>query len=220
MNSTFSLPSTRLAGLLCSRLCHDLISPVSVLTTALSVLDDPASHDMHDDALDLIRTGVKQAAQHLDFARMAFGSSGFDDKPIDVSEIRTLTHFALDSRNITLNWACKESSLPVKMVRLLLNLCLISTTALARGGAVDLTTQKPHNNMAEMMLDLSGPKPALPPSVSEALQGRTGDDVSDGKMIQAYYTWLMLHEAGFQIQFYDKENTLKLHITQQGNTQG
>ena len=52
--ATVTLDSLDLAALLCSRVCHDVISPVGAIVNGLEVLeeDDPA---MKDFALDLIR---------------------------------------------------------------------------------------------------------------------------------------------------------------------
>ena len=43
------------AMLLCSRICHDLISPVGAVNNGLEILDDVTTAEMRDDALNLIR---------------------------------------------------------------------------------------------------------------------------------------------------------------------
>ena len=75
-HSDSELSAEQLTALMCARLCHDLVSPVSALGAALSVLDDEDSSDMHDDAMELVRESSRQAQAKLEFARLAFGAGG------------------------------------------------------------------------------------------------------------------------------------------------
>src|SRR5258708_33501082 len=65
-----------LAALLCSRVCHDLISPVGAIVNGLEVLDDNPKPEDRDFALDLIRKSAKTASARLQFCRLAFGAAG------------------------------------------------------------------------------------------------------------------------------------------------
>ena len=65
-----------LAALLCSRVCHDLISPVGAIVNGLEVLDDDPKPDDREFALDLIRKSAKTASARLQFCRLAFGAAG------------------------------------------------------------------------------------------------------------------------------------------------
>src|SRR5436189_5861309 len=65
-----------LAALLCSRVCHDLISPVGLIVNGLEVLDDNPKPEDRDFALDLIRKSAKTASARLQFCRLAFGAAG------------------------------------------------------------------------------------------------------------------------------------------------
>jgi hypothetical protein len=51
-----------LAALLCSRVCHDLISPVGAIVNGLEVLDDNPKPEDREFALDLIRKSVGAVA--------------------------------------------------------------------------------------------------------------------------------------------------------------
>jgi len=67
-----------LAALLCSRVCHDLISPVGAIVNGLEVLDDNPKPEDREFALDLIRKSAKTASARLQFCRLAFGAA---DRP-------------------------------------------------------------------------------------------------------------------------------------------
>ncbi|WP_438802514.1 hypothetical protein, partial [Klebsiella aerogenes] len=51
-----------LAALLCSRVCHDLISPVGAIVNGLEVLDDAKNADDREFALELIRKSARSAS--------------------------------------------------------------------------------------------------------------------------------------------------------------
>src|SRR4030081_240318 len=68
--------SLELAALLCSRVCHDLISPVRAIVTGPVPLGDNPKPEDRDFALDLIRKSAKTASARLQFCRLAFGAAG------------------------------------------------------------------------------------------------------------------------------------------------
>ena len=84
--TAISLDPLDLAALLCSRVCHDVISPVGAIVNALEVLeeDDPS---MREFALELIKKSARNASSRLQFARLAFG--GLAHKPWRVAEAET-----------------------------------------------------------------------------------------------------------------------------------
>ena len=59
--TVIKLTPSSLAALLCSRICHDLISPVGALGTGIEILNDDSNTDMHDDAIDLIKKLLAQS---------------------------------------------------------------------------------------------------------------------------------------------------------------
>src|SRR5438270_3722375 len=79
-----------LAALLCSRVCHDLISPVGAIVNGLEVLDDNPKPDDRDFALDLIRKSAKTASARLQFCRLAFGAAGSAGAQIDLGDAQTM----------------------------------------------------------------------------------------------------------------------------------
>ena len=64
-----------LAALLCSRVCHDIISPVGAIANGLELMDDPDTDAaMKATALDMVRSSAKTATAKLKFCRIAFGA--------------------------------------------------------------------------------------------------------------------------------------------------
>jgi hypothetical protein len=79
-----------LAALLCSRVCHDLISPVGAIVNGLEVLDDNPKPEDREFALELIRKSAKTASARLQFCRLAFGAAGSAGAQIDLGDAQTM----------------------------------------------------------------------------------------------------------------------------------
>ena len=71
-----SLTPLDLAALLCSRVCHDVISPVGAIINGLEVLDGEEDEEMRTVAMELIKKSAMSASARLQFCRLAFGAAG------------------------------------------------------------------------------------------------------------------------------------------------
>ena len=77
-----------LAALLCSRVCHDLISPVGAIVNGLEVLEEEKDEETKTFALDLIKKSASTASAKLQFCRIAFGAAGSAGAQIDSRRCR------------------------------------------------------------------------------------------------------------------------------------
>jgi histidine phosphotransferase ChpT len=84
--TVFALDSLDLAALLCSRVCHDVISPVGAIVNGLEVLEDEKDAEMRGFALDLIKKSARTASARLQFCRLAFGAAGSAGASIDTGD--------------------------------------------------------------------------------------------------------------------------------------
>src|SRR5580692_8192074 len=71
--TTLALEPMDLAALLCSRVCHDVISPVGAIVNGLEVLEDEDDPAMREVAIELIKKSANSASARLQFCRLAFG---------------------------------------------------------------------------------------------------------------------------------------------------
>ena len=110
-----------LAALLCSRVCHDVISPVGAIVNGLEVLEED-DLDMRDFALDLIRKSADQASARLQFARLAFGAAGSAGASIDLGDAEAVARGMFADDKIALTWSRPRALFPKNKVKLLLNL--------------------------------------------------------------------------------------------------
>src|SRR4051812_27822118 len=86
MSAPIVLESLDLAALLCSRVCHDLISPVGAIVNGLEVLEEENDEETKTFALDLIKRSARTASAKLQFCRLAFGAAGSPGVQIDVGD--------------------------------------------------------------------------------------------------------------------------------------
>jgi histidine phosphotransferase ChpT len=99
-----------LAALMCSRLCHDLISPVGAIANGFEVLDEEQDQAMRDMALDIIRSNGRKASARLQFARLAFGAMGGGGDQVPLDEARRLTAGLYEGEKVAVRWACRRNT--------------------------------------------------------------------------------------------------------------
>ncbi len=128
-----------LASLLCSRLCHDMLSPVGALTNGLELLADEKDGDMRGRIVELLEQSAKASADKLKFFRLAFGAAGGFGESVPVAEARSLIEaLAGNGGRTEVRWALAGDALPKAAIKALLNLAHIGMEALVRGGTLDI----------------------------------------------------------------------------------
>ncbi|WP_109357052.1 histidine phosphotransferase family protein [Sphingorhabdus sp. EL138] len=160
-----------LAALLCSKLCHDLLSPVGAINNGLELLEDETDPEMRDRCLDLLADSARASADKLKYFRLAFGAAGGFGDDVDPAEAKQLVESLVgDQGKITLGWAVQSGTLPKKAIKILLNLALIAREALVRGGQLDVGAEQGDNGI-EVVVRAEGPKIALDDGIRAALEG-------------------------------------------------
>lgn len=168
-------PAADLAALLCSRLCHDLLSPVGALTNGLELLADEKDGDMRARIVELLEQSAKTSADKLKFFRLAFGAAGGFGEDVPVDEARAVIDALVGNNGrIEARWALAGNTLPKPAVKVLLNLALIGIEALVRGGTLDIGAEKGASE-TEIVIRAAGPRIAFDPLIGKALDGSLGE---------------------------------------------
>lgn len=194
MSTPPKLTPSSLAALLCARICHDLVSPVGALGTAIEILDDDSNADMHDDALDLIKSSSRRAAAKLKFLRLAFGAGGSAPGVVGAEEITSLVSDMFADAKAAVAFDFHEDGVEKVRARVLLNLTMLGVQAVPRGGEVRIVTTD-----ESIAIISKGPRAKLDETVERALLGRSPDHGFDGRSIQPFYTSMIAREAGGQV---------------------
>ncbi len=196
-NPNLTLTGPDLAALLCSRVCHDVISPVGAINNGLELLDEGGADA---DAMDLIRTSALNASVRLKFARLAFGASGSVGASIDTGEAeRAAKDFAAAEKKTEVNWIGPRAIIAKNRVKLLLNLFLVAYGAIPRGGNIDVTLENPEFD-AKFTITVKGRLMRVPPKFAEICSG-TLEEAIDAHSIQPYYTVLLADESGMELSY-------------------
>ncbi|MBV1688607.1 histidine phosphotransferase [Novosphingobium sp. G106] len=163
--------SLELASLLCSRLCHDMLSPVGALTNGLELLADERDPEMRKRCFELLEQSARISADKLKFFRLAFGAAGGFGEMIPVAEARQLVDALVGNNGrIEVNWALANDALPKPAVKTLLNLALIAIESLVRGGTLDIGAEL-REGVSEIVVRAAGARIAFDKDIGRALDG-------------------------------------------------
>ena len=160
-----------LASLLCSRLCHDLLSPVGAMSNGLELLAEERDPEMRKRCMELLEQSARTSADKLKFFRLAFGGATGFNYQVAVEEPRALIDaLVAGNERITLNWALGVDELPKPAVKVLLNLSHLGIDALVRGGTLDIGAES-RAGASEIVVRAAGPKIAFDAHIGMALDG-------------------------------------------------
>ncbi|ACM27439.1 histidine phosphotransferase [Agrobacterium rhizogenes] len=211
-NPNLTLTGPDLAALLCSRVCHDVISPVGAINNGLELLDEGGADA---DAMDLIRTSALNASVRLKFARLAFGASGSVGASIDTGEAeRAAKDFAAAEKKAEVSWTGPRAIIPKNRVKLLLNLFLVAYGSIPRGGNIDVVLENPDLD-AKFTITTKGRLMRVPPKFAEICSG-TLEEAVDAHSIQPYYTVLLADESGMELSYKATPEELTFIATMRG----
>jgi histidine phosphotransferase ChpT len=193
-----TLDALDLAALLCSRVCHDVISPVGAIVNGLEVLDEEKDESMREFAQDLIRKSARQASARLQFARIAFGAAGSAGSAIDTGDAEQVARGFIQDDKTKLEWQGPRLLMPKNKVKLLLNLLVVATTTIPRGGQLTSTIEGDADT-ARFQIKAKGINARIAPHLQGLLAGEPESGTVDAHGIQPFYTGLIARAAGMSV---------------------
>jgi histidine phosphotransferase ChpT len=202
--------AVELASLLCSRLCHDLLSPVGALNNGIELLADEQDPEMRERCLELLAESARASANKLKFFRLAFGAGGGFGDEIDTREAKTALEgiYGADKR-IELGWMVSDDKLPKGSVKLLLNLAMIAGDALVRGGRLDVGAER-RGGALELVIRAEGPRILLDPKLRETIAKGHSDGEVEPRAAGAWLAHALAAEAKGSIQLSDPSDEVLL----------
>lgn len=184
------------ASLLCSRLCHDLLSPVGALNNGLELLADETDPAMRDRCMELLAESARTSANKLKFFRLAFGAAGGFGEAVDPREAKgAIEGLLADNKRTMLGWMVDLDTMPKPAVKVLLNLAMIANEALVRGGTLDVGAEE-NAGQLEIVVKIEGPRIILDPALRQMLTDGNGDDAVAARTAAAFLVHTLAQEAG------------------------
>jgi histidine phosphotransferase ChpT len=204
------MKSHEFASLLCSRLCHDLLSPVGALNNGIELLSDEHDPEMRARCLELLADSARASANKLKFFRLAFGAAGGFADEVDTREARVAIEglFGGDGR-IQLGWMVDEPTMSKSALKVLLNLVLITGDALVRGGRLDVGAEK-HDGGLDIVIRAEGPRIVLDPELKNVLVGESSEASVAPRAAAAWLAHCLVQEGGGEIQVMDGDEGMLL----------
>lgn len=196
------------ASLLCSRLCHDLLSPVGALNNGLELMADETDPDMRQRCFELLEQSARTSANKLKFFRLAFGSAGGYGDVVTSQEARSAIEGIINERT-TLGWMVESPELPKGAVKVLLNLSLVAVDAMVRGGQLDIGAERSQNGI-EIVVRGAGDKIVIDPDIKRALEGALTDNEVTARTVAATMTNRITTQGGGQVMVSSEPNLLML----------
>jgi len=181
--------------LVCSRLCHDLISPIGAVGNGLELMAEEADQELLDDARRLVEDSSRRAAALLQLYRSAYGNAG-NQPAFGVNEAVKLAKEAFDSNRLSLAASAPAGvEWPVGYGKLVLNAILTASEWLPRGGTLTLTVE----NAAGFQVAAVGQQAACPKDVERLIRlDRAGIEVS-AHNIQPYLTGFIAARQNYRL---------------------
>jgi histidine phosphotransferase ChpT len=196
--------SIEFASLLCSRLCHDLLSPVGAMNNGLELLADEEDPDMRARVMELLADSARASSDRLKFFRLAFGSGGGFGEELDANEVRAAVEgLVRGNARITLGWLVETSTIPKTGAKILLNLAMIAFDALVRGGRLDVGFEN-----GEVVVRAEGARIVLDAEIRSVLAAGQGGVSS--RTSAAWLTRKLAEGAGGRITLADGEEGVLL----------
>ncbi|MCO5133026.1 MAG: histidine phosphotransferase family protein [Phyllobacteriaceae bacterium] len=187
-----------LAALLCSRVCHDIISPVGAIANGLELLDDDSDADTKEIAMGLIRSSATNASSKLQFARIAFGAAGSAGADIDTGDAQAVAQgYFANEKKTDLEWSGERALMRKNKVKLLLNLLLVALHAIPRGGKISASFEDP-NGTPSFKVVASGTNARVPPVFLDLLNG-SHEEPLDAHGVQPLYTLKLAASEGMAV---------------------
>ncbi|MEG8013807.1 MULTISPECIES: histidine phosphotransferase family protein [unclassified Sphingomonas] len=193
------------ASLLCSRLCHDLLSPIGALNNGLELLADETDPAMRARCMELLADSARVSASKLKFFRLAFGAAGGFGEEVATREARAAIEGLIgENKRIELDWVVEVPTMPKAAIKVLLNLVLIASESLVRGGRMEIGGEDNAGHL-EIVVKVEGARLVLDPEIRRTLIEGQGSDEVTPRAAAAYMVHALVTESGGSMQVFEPD---------------
>ncbi len=198
-----------LAGLLCSRICHDLVSPVGAIGNGIEVLAEERDPEMREQAIALIADSAERASYKLQYLRLALGATGGAGARLALDEAGTIARAWFGHGRHTLDWRITLHDADRRIGRLLLCLILVAEESLPRGGRIAATMTEDDAGVT-IRLIMQGTGARLPAEWDVDSVLAQGFDALSPRGAQVCYAALLGRALGAEMQSRVTEDEIEI----------
>jgi histidine phosphotransferase ChpT len=163
----------RALELACSKLCHDVISPIGAVNNGLELLEEEEDAALKEEATGLAQRSAKRASILLQVYRSAFGNAG-NQQTFGPREAVALAQEFLVTGKAQLNAPDlpESSTIPAGYGKLALNLIILAADSLPRGGTIKFQVRSPQLGQGAIEIDCAGQQIAWSEEFGRAIGGK------------------------------------------------
>jgi histidine phosphotransferase ChpT len=163
----------RALELACSKLCHDVISPIGAVNNGLELLEEEEDAALKEEATGLAQRSAKRASILLQVYRSAFGNAG-NQQTFGPREAVALAQEFLANGKAQLDAPDlpDSSTIPAGYGKLALNLIILGADSLPRGGTIRFQVRSPQLGQGSIEVDCAGQQIAWSEEFARAIGGK------------------------------------------------
>lgn len=200
------------AALLCSRLCHDLISPVGAISNGIEILSDEDDEMMRGEVMKLLELSAGQTSNRLKFYRLAFGSAGGIGAHVPIRDANSATTSLFQGTQINLNWHSEVGEIDKSALKILLNMILVASESLIRGGEMMVNISKTAENL-NIEVTVRAERVIFQDKARQMICGEVDGFEADPKVAPAYLASRVAVELNTRIEYVaHNENSFTLNV--------
>ena len=192
------MSDTDFAALLCSRLCHDLVSPVGAMANGIEILADETDEDMRAEVIALLEHSARQTSNRLQFFRLAFGAGGGFGQMVGLRDAEKAVRAFFQGGKITLDWRPQVSEMRKEALKVLLNLVLVGGDSIIRDGRLVVEAAGEGDGL-RLEVRAEAERLTLPETMEQALAGNIAVAELDSKTAPAYLATSAAAQLGARI---------------------
>ncbi len=182
-----------------SRICHDMVSPISSVASALELMDDEGLDDnMRQMAEDLLRDGSKKLQAQVLYLRYAFGSMGMSDSIADIHAAKDIIENYAALHHPSIVWDINTAHFSYFHTRLLLQMVHIGITSLPRGGVVTIRIHD-HDGKPSIVVEAKGERVMLRDETIAAIEGNAPDGGWNGRNVHMMFAVQVAEQLGSKL---------------------
>jgi len=200
----------RVAELLCSRLCHDLVGPVGAVNHGIELISEEDSPVIAE-ASEMIGQSAEQASNRLEFFRVAFGLSGGGSGNMSMAGSRRIAQGFLEKHiqlqwpvNTEMPWQDQESSVPKDVIKVMLNLIMLGVDCLPRGGTLTFSQAVLPEGLG-VALVAQGLKAHVRDEIRRAIAADATCDMLTARTVQAFFLARLADDLGLDFEVMSPE---------------
>ncbi|MBL4907407.1 MAG: hypothetical protein JKX94_08150 [Sneathiella sp.] len=200
----------KLAALMSSKLCHDIIGPVGAINNGIELLADENNADMRDQAMELVSQSAGEAGARLQFYRLAFGLAGGMGAEVSLRDARNLSRAFMTYSKVELDWpdhAGGAENMSKDAIKVICNLVAIASGALPRGGKLAISGQVDDAGW-NFEFRASGPRAGLREDITSTILEGYDEDSLTAQNVGAQYMMALCQNNNFSLLITAMEDEL------------